>query len=115
MDDRVHAHVAYGDAHTEFLAQGGGAGFRPGQVDGLHQGDGLGSAGNPFLHHAVVPGEYQQVGMLDFIMYLPGDARQLNGKGFQPAQTFRRLGQLILAYFCRLHGRLVRRCDLFKQ
>ena len=34
-DGGIHAHVTYGDAHTKMLAQGGGTGFGPGQVDGL--------------------------------------------------------------------------------
>ena len=81
----------------------------PGQVDGLHQGHTLGSAGHTFLHHAVVGGKHQQMLALHFVVNAAGDACQLHRQILQPSQAAGRLGQLRLALPGLVHGNIIQR------
>ena len=73
-DHRVDAHIANRNTGTKVLGKDGSTGFGTGQVDGLHQGYGLGRTGNPLLYHTIVRRKNQQVGMVHGIVHRAGNA-----------------------------------------
>ena len=110
-NDGVDTHIADGDPGSKVLTQHGGAGFGPGQVNGLHQRHGLGGTGYPLLYHTVVGGEDQQMGLIHGVLDFSCDPGQLNGQVLQPPQASGGLGQGILPPAGSLHGGLIQRLD----
>ena len=115
LDIGIDAHIADGDAAAEMFRKNACAGFSTGQVHRLHQRHGLGGTGHALRHHAVVGGKYQKMGLLHFIMHLPGDARQLDGQVFQPPQTSGGLCKLRLTLPRLFHSGVIQRGNGGKQ
>ena len=107
----VDAHVDDGYVVSKGLSQRRHTGFAAGHVDGLLQRDGLGGAGHPLGHHAVVGGEHRHTALFDGGAHPAGDARHADGHILQLSQTSRWLGQRRLTAAGGGHGRLVRAAD----
>ena len=107
----VDAHVDDGYVVPKGLGQRRHAGFAAGHVDGLLQRDGLGRAGHPLGHHAVIGGEHRHTALFDGGAHPAGDARHADGHVLQLPQASRGLGQRRLTAAGGGHGGLVRAAD----
>ncbi len=78
------------------------------KVDGLREGHRLRRTRYALFHNAVVGTEDDDAPALYLIMYASGNAGELNGERFQPAEAFRRLGKAVLPLARTRHGSLVK-------
>ena len=107
----IHADVAHGEAAAKALGEHRRAGLSPRQVDRLLHRHGLRRTGNALGHHAVVRGKDKQLFSGQLVVDFPRNARQLNGKLFEPPQAARRLGKPRLMRFRRQHRLLIQRLN----